>query len=125
MTTAQAELEAEIVSRLAELLPGADRPALAARVTELGLKPRGARSLRDHVTGHDDALTSGDSSAPAAHLRLLRVLRTDFSEVQAARCERCGQVRESSTPTRSSDGPSVLNSKTGAGELTGPLCQSR
>ena len=94
MTTAQAELEAEIVSRLAELLPGADRPALAARVTELGLKPHGARSLRDHVTGHDDALTSGDSSAPATHLRLLRALRTDFPEVQAARCERCGQVRE-------------------------------
>jgi hypothetical protein len=88
-----AQLERQVVARLAGLLPAAGTSLLAERVAELRLRPQHAKQLRDHLAAHDDALVSGNSDGPAAFLRLLDVLADDLPGVQRARCVICHEVK--------------------------------
>jgi hypothetical protein len=64
----------EIVGLLAGMLPEADRTGLAAQVATLGSGASRARCLRDYLSVHPDAVSSGRSDGPSDRLRLLGVL---------------------------------------------------
>jgi len=83
----------EIVGMLAGMLPEADRDELATRVATLGLGISRARSLRDYLSAHPDAVSSGRSDGPSARLALLRVLAVDHPRVRLACCVGCGQAK--------------------------------
>ena len=92
----------EIVGLLAGMLPEADRSGLAAQVATLGLGASPARCLRDYLSAHPDAVSSGRSDGPPDRLRLLRVLALDHPRVRLACCVSCGQVK--TLPYRLGDG---------------------
>jgi hypothetical protein len=83
----------DIVGMLTVMLPGADPAGLATRLATLGLGPSRARSLRDYLSAHPDAVSSGRSDGPSARLALLGVLVVDYPQVQLACCVGCGEVK--------------------------------
>ena len=87
---------------LAGMLPGADRDGLATRLATLRLGPSRARSLRDYLSAHPDAVSSGRSDGPSAWLALLGVLAVDHPQVRLACCVGCGEVK--TLPYRLGDG---------------------
>jgi hypothetical protein len=92
----------EIVGLLAGMLPEVDRSGLAAQVATLGLGASRARCLRDYLSAHPDAVSSGRSDGPSDRLRLLRVLAVDHPQVRLACCVSCGQMK--TLPYRLGDG---------------------